>query len=134
MAKKVTVDNLASEIEKILKEYGNDVSENIDIITKKIGKKGVQALRNESLSMFPDSKKHKKRYGSAWKSTTEKTRLYTRVIIHSSQPGLPHLLEFGHVVSNGTGRAVGQAAPHPHVAKVETELVRDFEREVKTKL
>lgn len=134
MAKKVTVDNLASEMEKILKEYENEVSENMNIITKKIGQKGVQALRNESLSMFPSSGKHKQRYGSTWKATTEKTRLYTRVIIHSSKPGLPHLLEFGHVVSNGTGRALGQAAPHPHVAKVETELVRDFEREVQTKL
>lgn len=134
MAKKVTVESLASEFEKILKEYENDVTANVNTIVQKIGRKGVQALRNESLDMFPDSKKHKRRYGSTWKATSQKGRLYTTVTIHNTQAGLPHLLEFGHVVSNGTGRALGYAAPHTHVAKIENELVRDFEREVKTKL
>lgn len=134
MAKKVTIDNLASEVNKILQEYGDEVSENLDEIVKKVGRKGVQALKNESLSMFPDSEKHKSRYGSTWKTTAEKKRLYTVVTIHNTQAGLPHLLEFGHVVSNGTGRALGHAGAHSHIAKVERELIDDFEREVKTRL
>lgn len=134
MAKKVTIDNLASEINKILEEYGDEVYENLDEAVQKIGKKGVQALKNESLGMFPDSGKHKRRYGSTWKATTEKKRLYTIVHIHNTQAGFPHLLEFGHNVANGTGRIVGKAGAHPHIAKVEQELINDFEREVKTKL
>lgn len=134
MGKKVTIDNLASEITKILQEYENEVDENLDQIVKKIGKKGAQALRNESLDMFPASGKHKRRYGSTWKTTTERRRLYTLVTIHNAQPGFPHLLEYGHVVSNGTGRNLGQASAHPHIAKVETRLIREFETEVKTKL
>ena len=134
MAKKVTIENLASEVEKILQEYGDEVAENLDEIVTKVGKKGVQALKNESLDEFPDSGKHRSRYGSTWKATTEKKRLYTTVTIHNTQAGLPHLLEFGHVVSNGTGRVLGKAGAHTHIAKVERELITDFEREVTSKL
>ena len=125
MAKKVTLDNLASEIKKILSEYGDDVSNDLDAITKRVGKKGVQALKNESLAKFPSSGKHKKRYGQYWTSTVEKNRLYTRVIIHSNQPGLPHLLENGHAKVNG-GRVPGRA----HISPIEQKLVIEYEKEV----
>ena len=36
---KVTVDNLAEELKKILDDYGDEVSENLDKITRDIGKK-----------------------------------------------------------------------------------------------
>ena len=52
MAKKVTVDNLADEVSKILDEYTDDIQENIEIINRKIGQKGAQALRNESKEKF----------------------------------------------------------------------------------
>lgn len=129
MAKKVTLDNLASEVKKILSEYGNDVYSDLDTITKKVGQKGVQSLKNESLAKFPNSGKHKKRYGQYWTSTTEKGRLYTRVIIHSNQPGLPHLLENGHAKVNG-GRVPGKV----HIQPVELKLVDEYEREVGSKL
>ena len=134
MAKKVTVDTLAEELNKILEDYGEEISDNLDEIVVKIGKKGVQALKNESLDKFPESGKHRRRYGSTWKTTTEKKRLYTVVTIHNSQAGFPHLLEYGHVVRNGTGRVVGQASAHPHIATVETRLIKQFEEEVKSKL
>ncbi len=134
MAQKVTIDSLASELNKILKEYGDEVDENMDVIVKRIGQKGAQALRNESLDKFPDSGKHRRRYGSTWKTTVERRRLYTLVTIHNAQAGLPHLLEYGHVVSNGTGRNLGQAAAHTHIFTVEQTLIKDFETEVKTKL
>lgn len=134
MAQRVTIDSLASELNKILEEYGDEVDENLDQIVKKIGQKGAQLLRNESLDKFPDSGKHRRRYGSTWKTTAERRRLYTLVTIHNAQPGLPHLLEYGHVVSNGTGRNLGHAAAHPHILTVEQRLVRDFETEVTTKL
>ena len=127
--KKVTLDNLGSEIEKILAEYEGEVQENLDTITKQVGKKGVLALKNESLSKFPDSKKHKMRYGNTWTSKTEKGRLYTKVIIYSKMPGLPHLLENGHAKVNG-GRVPGRA----HIAPIEEKLVKQYESEVKSQL
>lgn len=135
---KVTVDSLANEINKILDQYAGEVNENLSEITKKVGKKGTAALKNESLALFPASKKHKKRYGSTWTSTEEKSRLYTVVTIYNSQPGLPHLLEKGHVSRNGTGRTfVTDKAPVKgvaHISTVEQKLIQEFESEVISKL
>lgn len=128
-SKKVSLENLGKEIDKIFEEYKGDIESNLDEITKKVGKKGAQALKNESLAAFPDSKKHKKRYGSTWTSRADKERLYTTVTIYNSQPGLPHLLEYGHASRNG-GRVEGRE----HISSVEESLVFEFEREVESKL
>lgn len=133
MAKKVTLDNLASEIEKILDEYGDEVDDKVDEITKRVGQKGAQALKNESLATFPDSKKHKQRYGQTWTYTVERKRLYTKVIIHNKQAGLPHLLENGHALVAG-GRNIGFVDGKEHIAPIADELERDYEREVKSRL
>ena len=129
MAKKITLDNLQTEIDKILNEYEGQVQSNLNEITKRVGKAGTQALKNESLSKFPDSKKHKKRYGKTWTSKTETNRIYTRVIIYSNMPGLPHLLEYGHA-KRGGGRVKGKV----HIETVERQVVKEFESEVKSKL
>lgn len=131
---KVTAENFAKEVEKILEEYGDEVEENLSEITQKIGKKGTEMLKTQSLAQFPSSNKHKKRYGSTWTSTVERKRLYTTVTIYNKQPGLPHLLEYGHNVVDGTGRVIGQAEPHQHIRTVEEKLVTEFEKEVKNKL
>lgn len=128
-SKKISLENLGTEINKIFEEYKGDVESSLDEITKKVGKKGAQALKNESLAAFPDSKKHKKRYGSTWTSRADKERLYTTVTIYNSQPGLPHLLEYGHASRNG-GRVDGRE----HISSVEESLIFEFEREVESKL
>ena len=129
MAKKVTVDNLPTEINKILEEYAGEVQENLDVITKRIGQKGVQAVRNSAKSTFEG-----KKYASGWTYTTYKSRLYTTVIIHNKkQAGLAHLLEHGHVKANGTGR-YGQWEGRTHIEPIEKQLVAEYESEVLQKL
>lgn len=134
MASKVTLENLGSEIEKILKDYENEVVQNMGVITKRVGQKGAQALRNESLAKFPASGMHKQRYGETWTYKAEQKRLYTTVTIYNRQAGLPHLLEHGHVSSNGTGRNYhtdkAPVAAREHIAQVEEKLVKEYEREV----
>lgn len=138
MASKVTLENFASEIEKIMKEYGDEVEQNLSTITKKVGQKGAKLLRDQSLEKFPDSKKHKSRYGQTWTAKTEQRRLYTTVTIYNRQAGLPHLLENGHLSSNGTHRIFNtDKAPVKgieHIAEVEQKLIKEFESEVVTKL
>lgn len=124
MATKVTIENLDTAIQGILQEYEDDVSANLDEITRKIGKTGVKALNNASKSAF-DGKK----YSKSWTSTAEKGRLYTTVTLHSKMPGLPHLLEHGHAKVNG-GRVKGRA----HIEPVNQKLVTEYEREVKARL
>lgn len=136
MAKKVTVENLGAEISKILDEYAGEVQDNLSAITKQIGQKGAAALRNQSKETFPVQKGRKTsgKYESGWTSTVEKTRVYTAVTIYNrKRASLAHLLEFGHVSANGTGR-YGRVPEHPHVAPVEEALVVEYEREVKNNL
>lgn len=133
MASKVTLETFGAEIQKILKEYEDDVTENLSIITKKIGQKGAKLLKDESLGQFPDSKRHKTRYGQTWTSKTEQNRLYTTVTIYNRQAGLPHLLENGHALVAG-GRQIGSVSAKTHIYPVEQELIRQYEREVVEKL
>ena len=129
MAHKVTFENLQSEIDKILQEYADEVQTNLDVITRKIGQKGAQAVRNEAKSKFDGDK-----YAKGWGVTVEKSRLYTTVYIHNKkQAGLAHLLEHGHVKANGTGR-YGYWDGRVNIAPIEKQLIAQYEREVKAKL
>lgn len=125
MAKKVTVDNLTDAINEILAEYQGDIYENLDQITRQIGQKGVEALKNSSKQAFAG-----KKYASGWAMLVEKNRLYTTVIIYNKkQAGLAHLLENGHVKANGTGR-YGFWEGKQHILPVEEQLVEEYESEV----
>ena len=114
---KVTVDNLQSAVDSILKEYGEEVTENMDEIVKRVGKAGVQALKNESKTKFGGTGK----YARGWSSQVEKLRYGTIVTIYNRTAGLPHLLENGHAKRNG-----GRVSGTPHIAPVEERLVQEF--------
>lgn len=133
MASTITLDNLDKAVRQILSDYSDDVSKNLDEITKKVGKKGAELLKAESLSDFPDSKKHKKRYGQTWTSQAETGRLYTTVTIYNRQAGLPHLLENGHALVAG-GRNLGSVAGREHIAPVAEKLEEQYIKEVVSKL
>jgi glutamine synthetase type III len=129
MAKKVTVDNLQEAINDILDEYQDKVYENLDEITQRIGKKGVEAVKNASKDTF-----NGKKYASGWAMQAEKNRLYTTVVIYNKkQAGLAHLLENGHVKANGTGR-YGQWDGRSHILPVEEKLIEEYESEVANNL
>lgn len=129
MGKKVTIDNLADAVGDILAEYEGQVYENLDEITQRIGRKGVEALKNSSKDTF-DGKK----YASGWAMQAEKNRLYTTVTIYNKkQAGLAHLLENGHVKANGTGR-YGFWEGKEHILPVEQKLVSEYESEVSENL
>lgn len=131
---KVTLDNLGDAIRDVLNEYGDDVRANLAQITKSVTQQGVKALRSESAATFGTTNKRKKKYANTWTSTVTTGRTSTQGTIYNTQPGLPHLLENGHVSRNGTGRTFGTVPGREHITKVERELERLFESEVKSKL
>ena len=134
MAKKVTLDNLDDAIKDILKDYESDVSGNLAKITKSVTQTGVKALKSESAATFKTTSKRKKKYAQTWTSKFTTGRLSSQGTIYNTQPGLPHLLENGHVSRNGTGRVFGRVPGREHIAKVESKLEKLFETEVKAKL
>ena len=134
MAKKVTLDSLEAEIKGILDEYGNKVRSNLTEITKAVTKQGVQALKSESKAKFGTTSKRKKKYANTWTSSMETTRVSAQGTLYNTQPGLPHLLENGHVSRNGTGRTFGIVKGREHISSVENELETVFMREIEKRL
>ena len=122
---KVTVDNLSQVVGEILDEYGDEVKKNLDEVTKRVAKSGVQALKASSKSTFMGNK-----YWKSWTATQEKSdRWGSSYVIHSTMPGLPHLLENGHATRNG-GRVDGR----PHIKPVEDQLVTEYIKGVERSL
>ena len=131
MARKTPIDKLAGAISAILEEYGEEITENVGEIAVEMGKKGAQALRAKSREAFP---KGTGKYAKGWKSHAEQGRLYTTATIYNDHYSMPHLLEYGHVIRNGTGRVYGEVRGREHIAQVAEELTETFEREVVAKL
>ena len=126
MARKVKPVDMAAEIEKILKAYGDDVSENMAAITLSVARATAKDLNSKAAQKVGGSG----RYSRGWGVTTENKRLTkTAVVHHKTTPGLPHLLEHGHIAANG--KRVGQ---REHIADVDREVEESFEREVISKL
>ena len=123
MAKKIPIDRLSAEINKILTEYGNEVKENVDEAAQRVTKAGVKAVKGNASGSFGGTGK----YAKGWKSKFETGRLSSQGIIYNGDlPGLPHLLEHGHANRNG-GRTPGRV----HIAPVEQKIIEDFEKAVK---
>ena len=125
MARRVPVDKLTTEIEKILQEYGDDVQDNLNDIVAQISKKGAQTLKSQSRSTFGGTGA----YASGWTSQTETGRVSAQGTIYNKISGLPHLLEHGHALRNG-----GRTQARPHISVVEQTLIKEFESKVKSKL
>jgi hypothetical protein len=125
MAKKSPIERLQADVSAILKEYGDEVAEHLDEVTKDIGKKGTKALRSSSKGSFGGSGK----YARGWTYEVEESRLNTTVTLYNRTPGLPHLLEHGHA-KRGGGRVAGRS----HIAPVEAELIESYEKEVTSKI
>jgi len=119
--RKVTVEQLPQAIKEILDQYEGEINRYLPEITEEVGKTGVKALRTSAKQKF-----NGKKYAGGWRSLAERNRYGATVTIYNGRlPGLPHLLEHGHANRNG-GRTDGRA----HIAPVEENLIKDFEKKV----
>lgn len=114
MARKVPLEALASNIDKLLEQYAEDVTMRIDDVVTRLGKEGAKTLKGASASAVGGTGK----YARGWTTQIDKQRLGTVAIIYNSTPGLPHLLENGHA-NRGGGRTAGRT----HIAPVEEQIV-----------
>lgn len=116
------LSKLQANVNKILEEYAEDVTENVKELSMKFSKKGAQAVKESAKQSF-----NGKRYASGWTSQYEESRLSAQGIIYNKTlPGLPHLLENGHA-KRGGGRVSGRA----HIKPVEDEITKAYEKAVK---
>jgi len=120
MAKATPHDQLAAAINGILEEYAEDVNVSLKDAVKKVTKEGVKALKKESAAKFGSGP-----YSKSWRSVYESDRLSSQGTIYSTKPGLPHLLENGHMLRNGRfwpGK--------PHISTIEDQIEEEFGKEV----
>lgn len=116
-------DQLQAAINKVLKEYADDVTMSVKDLSKEFAKKGAKAVTAAARQNFGGSGE----YASGWTSQYEENRYSAQGIIYNKKvPGLPHLLEHGHA-KRGGGRVAGRV----HIAPVEEQLVTEFEKAVK---
>ncbi len=120
MAKVVTPDQLASEIDNILQEYSDDLQTNMATVMQKVGQKGVQLLKNTSPKA--QNSPYSGTYAKGWKLSVENHRDLTHeAVIYNVHAGMPHLLECGHLLRNGK-----RSKPQEHIAQVEETIVNEF--------
>lgn len=116
-----SADGFAAALQKILKEYQEDVSKNVNDLAKKFTQKGVKEVKSAS-GQFGGTGT----YASGWTSKFETGRLSSQGIIYNGKvPGLPHLLEKGHAKRGG-----GRVAGREHIAPVEQTLIEEFQKAV----
>lgn len=103
------------DITKILNTYAKDIANDVCDEAQRVGKIGVDELRNTS-------PKKTGSYRKGWKLTTEKNQWNVRVVIHNATNyQLTHLLENGHTTRNG-----GRTKPIVHIAPVERQCNEEY--------
>lgn len=123
---KTEIENLDSEISKILRMYVGDLADEVKEITEEVSKTMLEEIRAAA-------PKRTGRYKRAMTLTTleETTFSYTKVWhVKSPHYRLAHLLEYGHVKRGGKGRV--RAYPHIREAanKAEEEYLKKIERAI----
>lgn len=131
MARKTAIEQFAKDLGKILTEYEDDVKGNMTEIITQSAKKGAQALRRASKQA---TETHTGDYYKGWTSQVNKGRLSTTAVIFNNHPALPHLLEYGHVTRNGTGRTFPPTPGREHIAPIAEEIEQTVVKEVLNKL
>lgn len=124
MAQKVAADALEAAVQKVLKKYGDDLTDNVKLLSRDFAKQGAKAIASDARSKFKDTGAG---YAAGWTTRYETSRYSAQGIIYNQDvPGLPHLLENPHAKRGG-----GRTAGNPHIAPVEEKLVKEYEKAVK---
>ena len=124
---KVTADNFAEEVEKILDEYAKKVDLTQKEVAESVAKKGVNLLRRTSKAIV---EKPRSKYPGGWAPDYRKGRVgFSVTIYNKAAPGLPHLLEKSHPVF-GDKFYKGR----PHIKPVEDLVIKTYEQELIVKL
>ncbi len=134
-ANTIQIDQFASAIKDILKDYTDEVTTVAKEVTRETGKK-VQKQIKDTAPVGPDRMKGDVKikggkYAKSWrvKSVLE-TSTKLELVVHSpTRYMLAHLLEHGHAKRGG-----GRVAAIPHLAPAEQSGTEYMEKEIERRL
>lgn len=123
--------DLSKEVSKILKEYGDEVTKDLQFIVPAVGKDAAAKLRKESPRNKNPKAKNAGRYKRGWTSTSTLTHTGATATVYgrSGTYQLAHLLENGHAKRGG-----GRVPPAVHIKPVEEWAESELERLVTMEL
>ena len=124
MAKtKITADQFEATLQKVLNKYADDFRGNLGNITREFAKKGAKEISQSASGKFKDTGAG---YAKGWTTRYETSRYSAQGVIYNQDvPGLPHLLENPHAKRGG-----GRTSGNPHIAPVEEQICKEYERAV----
>ena len=115
------------QVNDILNEYSRDIQDGIVEIAKDVAKEDAKRLKDTKNTYKVRSGK----YNKGWTVKTEKGRMSIQCIVHNKDNyQLTHLLEKGHRIIGRDGSVKGQAKAFPHIAPVEQDSNKEYERRV----
>lgn len=124
--------NLQAEVNAALVDYVQEVQDMLD----EEAKSAAEATMRELKANSPKRQKGrgKGKYAKGWKvKKNREGNLVSYIVYNSTNPGLTHPLEHGHIVRNQFG-SYGRASAIPHIGPAADEGTERFEREVKARL
>ena len=108
--------DLMTQLNDVLQDYSKEVMDTYNTCGKEIADDTVSKLKRVKFGRYDRGK-----YSKSWAVKQEKSNWGTDsyTIYNKKYYRLTHLLEFGHVVKNGTKRVVGKAGAIPHIKPME---------------
>ena len=110
--------DFATEIKRLLDEYGDEVMDVLEEEAQKVAKKAAKKLQDAS-------PKQSGTYAKGWTSKYDKTAK-TAIVYNAKKPGVAHLLEHGFQGRSGVHPAIVHIAPVEEAAN--DEFVEAVER------
>lgn len=104
--------DLMTQLNDVLQDYSKEVMDTYNTCGKEIADDTVSKLKRVKFGRYDRGK-----YSKSWAVKQEKSNWGSNsyIIYNKKHYRLTHLLEFGHVVKNGTKRVVGKAGAIEHI-------------------
>ena len=117
----------SNRVGEIIPEKLAKYAAEVQIRLEQVLKADVENAKRELKSVSP---KKTGEYARGWSVKAERSRFTTAYVIYNKYPGMPHLLEFGHAIRNGTGRDFGHGGQVVHIAPIEEDLLRKVREDI----